>query len=146
MIETITQRNAILIALSLIGISAITAFHPHIRLSSSPTWEWLYMASLPLGAAALCWGLYALMFRQRARSGWPVGFLALAWLFAVSNVVGPYLDSKKAPGPPVVASPAPAVQRVYTDEEVGIKPATTPATPRVYTDEEVGIVPVRSGG
>ncbi|KZK31996.1 hypothetical protein A4F85_04575 [Delftia sp. GW456-R20] len=67
--------------------------------------EWLYLASLPIAAAAVCYGLYALAFRERARGGWPIGFLVLAWLFAVVNMVGALKD-RKAPAPAPIREPA----------------------------------------
>lgn len=89
----------VLIAANLVGISAITYFHPYIKYAESPWSEWLYMTSLPIAAAALCYGAYALAFRERARGGWPVGFLVLAWLFAVSNVASVLVSKKAAPAP-----------------------------------------------
>lgn len=96
MTETMPDRTPILIASNLLGIGAITYFHPYIKYAGSPVLEWLYMASLPIAAAGICFGLYALAFRKRARGSWPMGFLMLAWLFAVSNVATPYLSQQNS--------------------------------------------------
>lgn len=109
MSATTARNQTILIAVNLAFICAITYFHPFVKYAQSPLTEWLYLASLPIAAAAVCYGLYALVFRQRARGGWPIGFLVLAWLFAVVNVASAFKD-RKAPVPvPAIAS-APSEQ------------------------------------
>jgi len=62
-----------------------------------PVTEWAYLASLPIAAAAIFFGLYALAFRKRARGGWPTGFLVLAWLFALSNLAMPARTTEPNP-------------------------------------------------
>lgn len=94
MIEVASNKRNILIAANLIGVCAATSFHPHIKVVQSPVMEWLYLSSLPIAGAAICYGIYALVFRNSARSGWPMGFLALAWLFAISNIASSYMERK----------------------------------------------------
>lgn len=118
-------KTSFLIALNIAGIGLLTFFHPYIKHAKSPVTEWLYMASLPIAAAAVCFGLYALISRQRARGSWPMGFLMLAWLFAVSNVASPYISKKNSPVQDMQTSLPRATEpvRYLTDEEVGFPPA-----------------------
>lgn len=146
---TITRtKTVILIAANLIGTCIVTSFHPYIKHASSPVTEWLYLATLPIAAAAVCYGAYALIAPSRARGGWPTGFLALAWLFAVVNVASPYAERKsRAPthGTAPIAAPAasPAVAgRSEIDEVLKNAPPYDPsAKPYSEIDEALKNAP-----
>lgn len=117
---TTLSNRAWLVVASIAGIGAITCLHPHIQYASSPFNEWLYLVSLPLAAAAVCFWVYSLLLPNRARGGWPAGFLALAWLFAIANVVSPRMD--RAPNAEAPAMPehsaSPSQERAAAPSEI----------------------------
>lgn len=125
MTETKAKSRNILIAINLVGIIAITIFHPYIKYSRSPVTEWLYLSSLPVAGAALFYGIYALVFRKRARGSWPNGFLALAWLMAFFSIANPHMKSSSSVSTPA-AAPISAHSQSQIDQFLSDAPAHLP--------------------
>lgn len=87
----ITSRPAdLILAMNLLALAVASALHPHIRYAENPLSEWVSLMVVSLGGAGVLYGLYALVFRERGRAGWPKSFLLLAWFLMLGSWVGAY--------------------------------------------------------
>lgn len=96
-IEPGTRR---MLLLNLAGLAVLAALHPYLRFAPSPVLEWAGQLVAALGGAAVLYGAYFLLFRERGRKAWPRGYLMLAWFLVGSAVLVPYLSHTLPAAPP----------------------------------------------
>lgn len=109
--NTVTQppiAPTLVLARHVVGMAVVALGNPLIYFDSRHIEAWLMTWVSPLLLAGLIFGLFSLFFTERAKSGWPGGFLKLAWVLTVAAVIVPWLERDERPAAQV-AQPAPVV-------------------------------------
>lgn len=138
------SRSRRLLLLNLAGLAGLAALHPYLRFAESPVLEWAGQLLAALVGAAVLYGAYYLVFRERGRRAWPRGYLMLAWFLVASAVLVPYLNRSEPKAQALVQQPRseiaeflkdappydPAAKRSTSNEEFLDSPSPAPATGR----------------
>ena len=75
------------------GMMILALANPYIRYGNDPVATWVSTWAVPLLIGLAAYGLYALLFRARAKAGWPGKFLMIAWVLLVLVIAAPYLEA-----------------------------------------------------
>lgn len=137
------SRSRRLLLLNLAGLAGLAALHPYLRFAESPVLEWAGQLLAALVGAAVLYGAYYLVFRERGRRAWPRGYLMLAWFLVASAVLVPYLNRAE----PKASAPVQAQQtRSEMDKFLDAAPSKSVADQRSEMDKFLDAAPAQGPG
>lgn len=120
-----TTPVALIAGRHVVGMAIVALANPLIYYGGG-FYQWSVALGAALFGAAVVYGLYALVFTQRAKAAWPGSFFMLAWVLLLLALLQGWTDRPKEPRSiPVqaVSSPQPKSQTFTYEEAVGLPPA-----------------------